>query len=70
MIFNFFNVVDTPTDEITGNSANTQIPKNNDFPIEFLIITILVLCLFMLIYMISLNIKIDKLSQKKNEENN
>lgn len=62
--------VDTPTDDVTGNSANTQIPKNDDFPIEFLIITILVLCVFILIYMISLNIKIDKLSQKKNEENN
>ena len=68
MIINFLNVVDTPTDDFSGESVDVEI--HNEFPIEFLIITILVLCLFMLIYMISLNIKIDKLSQKKNEENN
>lgn len=66
MLFNFLNAIDTPTNDFTGEVA--EVETRNDFPIEFLIICVLVLCIIIFFYILSLNKKIDKLSQKKDND--
>lgn len=66
MLFNFLNAIDTPTDDFTGEAVDVE--TRTDFPIEFLIICILVLCIIIFFYILSLNKKIDKLSQKKDND--
>ena len=60
-------VVDTPTNDITGESANTDIKTDFQFSPQLLCVILVIVCLIMLSYILYLHGKIDTLKENKKQ---